>query len=213
MTRRRVPSISLNQALRTTLAALSPLGPCWHSNSTASPSFRVLYPFSWIAEKCTKTSSPVERWINPYPLAPLNHFTTPFSFKRTSFPTFINHLQRSSGTPRAAVPYHLRQILGHLECFESGETITPIGLPSVRTMNFCSSLMMLWQELESSARKICLAEPYGKTGRSLPAEAIFDRCAKGRFGTVRPVFRWAGHQGCTATDRVGDFEPASRLLA
>ena len=50
-----------NQALRTTLAALSPLGPCWHSNSTASPSFRVLYPFSWIAEKWTKTSSPVER--------------------------------------------------------------------------------------------------------------------------------------------------------
>ena len=34
------------QALRITLAALSPLGPCWHSNSTASPSFRVLYPFS-----------------------------------------------------------------------------------------------------------------------------------------------------------------------
>ncbi len=29
-----------------TFAALSPLGPCWHSNSTASPSFRVLYPFS-----------------------------------------------------------------------------------------------------------------------------------------------------------------------
>lgn len=27
--------------LRTTFAALSPLGPCWHSNSTASPSFRV----------------------------------------------------------------------------------------------------------------------------------------------------------------------------
>src|SRR6202167_2205363 len=74
-----------NQALRTTLAALSPLGPCWHSNSTASPSFRVLYPFSWIAEKCTKTSSPVERWINPYPLAPLNHFTVPFSLTENSF--------------------------------------------------------------------------------------------------------------------------------
>jgi hypothetical protein len=27
---------------RLTLAALSPLGPCWHSNSTASPSFSVL---------------------------------------------------------------------------------------------------------------------------------------------------------------------------
>src|SRR6266852_7901312 len=32
-----------------------------------------------MAEKCTKTSSPVERWINPYPFAPLNHFTVPFS--------------------------------------------------------------------------------------------------------------------------------------
>ncbi len=87
--------LTLNQALRTTFAAFSPLGPCWHSNSTASPSFRVLYPFSWIAEKCTKTSSPVERWIKPYPLAPLNHFTTPFSFKRTSFPDAYYHLQRS----------------------------------------------------------------------------------------------------------------------
>ena len=27
---------------RVTLAAFSPLGPCWHSNSTDSPSFRVL---------------------------------------------------------------------------------------------------------------------------------------------------------------------------
>src|SRR5579862_157852 len=32
-----------------------------------------------MAEKCTNTSSPVERWINPYPFAPLNHFTVPFS--------------------------------------------------------------------------------------------------------------------------------------
>src|ERR1700745_3012583 len=32
-----------------------------------------------MAEKCTKTSSPVERWIKPYPFAPLNHFTVPFS--------------------------------------------------------------------------------------------------------------------------------------
>src|SRR5208283_4222108 len=31
-----------------------------------------------MAEKCTKTSSPVERWMNPYPFAPLNHFTVPF---------------------------------------------------------------------------------------------------------------------------------------
>src|SRR5690349_20950965 len=32
-----------------------------------------------MAEKWTNTSSPVERWINPYPFAPLNHFTVPFS--------------------------------------------------------------------------------------------------------------------------------------
>src|ERR1019366_9892886 len=39
-----------------------------------------------MAEKCTNTSSPVERWINPYPFAPLNHFTVPFSLsQRNSF--------------------------------------------------------------------------------------------------------------------------------
>src|SRR6266852_1249191 len=37
-----------------------------------------------MAEKCTKTSSPVERCIKPYPLAPLNHFTVPFSFTNTT---------------------------------------------------------------------------------------------------------------------------------
>src|ERR1700728_1076896 len=107
-----------------------------------------------MAEKCTKTSSPVERWINPYPLAPLNHFTTPFSFKRTPFPDFI-HLQRSLGTPRAAVEAR-RRILGHLECCGSGKQLHQLAFRAFRTMNFCSSLMMLWQELELSARKICL---------------------------------------------------------
>ncbi len=34
--------MSANQALRKTFAALRPFGPCWHSNSTASPSFNVL---------------------------------------------------------------------------------------------------------------------------------------------------------------------------
>src|SRR5208283_952470 len=38
-----------------------------------------------MAEKCTKTSSPVERWMNPYPFAPLNHFTVPFSLTKNSF--------------------------------------------------------------------------------------------------------------------------------
>jgi hypothetical protein len=38
-----------------------------------------------MAEKCTKTSSPVERWMKPYPFAPLNHFTVPFSLTKSSF--------------------------------------------------------------------------------------------------------------------------------
>src|SRR5205814_10339596 len=32
-----------------------------------------------MAEKCTNTSSPFWRLINPYPLASLNHFTVPVS--------------------------------------------------------------------------------------------------------------------------------------
>src|SRR5215467_5910373 len=42
-----------------------------------------------MAEKCTNTSSPVERWIKPYPFAPLNHFTVPFSL--TDKTPFTNH--------------------------------------------------------------------------------------------------------------------------
>src|SRR3954462_9357056 len=38
-----------------------------------------------MAEKCTKTSSPVVRWMKPKPLAPLNHFTVPFSLTNCSF--------------------------------------------------------------------------------------------------------------------------------
>src|SRR5580704_3987258 len=38
-----------------------------------------------MAEKWTNTSSPVERWIKPYPFAPLNHFTVPFSLTSTPF--------------------------------------------------------------------------------------------------------------------------------
>ena len=46
---------------RTTFAAWKPFGPLVRSNSTVSPSFKLRYPLSWIAEKCTKTSSPVDR--------------------------------------------------------------------------------------------------------------------------------------------------------
>src|SRR5487761_1672395 len=41
-----------------------------------------------MAEKWTKTSSPVERSMNPYPFAPLNHLTTPRSL--TIFLSFFN---------------------------------------------------------------------------------------------------------------------------
>jgi hypothetical protein len=39
------------------------------------------------------------------------------------------------------------------------ETITSIGLPTVSNCELPSSLMMLWQELELSAREIYLREP------------------------------------------------------
>jgi hypothetical protein len=37
-------------------------------------------------------------------LAPLNHFTTPFSFKRNPFPDFIDLLQHISGSGSAVDP-------------------------------------------------------------------------------------------------------------
>src|SRR5215472_18058615 len=82
--RRRPIRLAANFYTRTTLAAWKPFGPLVRSNSTVSPSFKLRYPFSWIAEKCTNTSSPVERWMNPYPLAPLNHLTVPFSLTNTT---------------------------------------------------------------------------------------------------------------------------------
>src|SRR5713226_666248 len=49
-----------------------------------------------MAEKCTNTSSPVERWINPYPLAPLNHFTVPFSLTKKLLSPLVCHLTSAS---------------------------------------------------------------------------------------------------------------------
>src|ERR1035438_6799595 len=43
-----------------------------------------------MAEKCTNTSSPVERWMNPYPFAPLNDFPVPFSLTKTPFESLLN---------------------------------------------------------------------------------------------------------------------------
>ena len=48
-----------------TFSACQPLGPLVTSNSTLWPSWRLLKPPDWIAEKCTKTSSPVCRLMKP----------------------------------------------------------------------------------------------------------------------------------------------------
>jgi hypothetical protein len=88
------------------------------------------------------------------------------------------HYERPKTGPKG----RFRQILGHLERFGSGETITPIW-PSKRSNDeLCSSLMMLWQELESSASKICLLTMTWKPVKW---------CATGQ------KTRWQGHQGCT----------------
>src|ERR1035438_9669779 len=56
-----------------------------------------------MAEKCTNTSSPVERWMNPYPFAPLNHLTVPFSLTaKTPFTIAKNYLRQSRSSPRFA---------------------------------------------------------------------------------------------------------------
>src|SRR5579862_685967 len=62
-----------------TFSACQPFGPFVTSNCTVWPSCRLLKPPAWMAEKCTKTSSPFCRLIKPYPLASLNHFTVPCS--------------------------------------------------------------------------------------------------------------------------------------
>src|ERR1700694_3890799 len=63
-----------------------------------------------MTEKCTKTSSPVESWITPYPFAPLNHFTVPFSLtEKTPFASAlrINFLPLSD--PHLDRPRHALQ--------------------------------------------------------------------------------------------------------
>src|SRR4029453_13684487 len=72
------------QALRT-LAAWSPFGPLVTSNSTLSPSDRLLKPWAWMALKCTNTSSPASWVMKPKPFASLNHLTVPLAIEPTSF--------------------------------------------------------------------------------------------------------------------------------
>src|SRR6187431_1702958 len=58
--------------------ACLPFGPCVTSKETFCPSFSVLKPCIWIAEKCAKRSSlPSSGVMKPYPFASLNHLTVP----------------------------------------------------------------------------------------------------------------------------------------
>src|SRR5438094_4198837 len=76
---------SSNYALRT-FAAWRPLGPRVTSNSTWSPSARLLKPCAATALKWTKTSSPLSCVMKPKPFASLNHLTRPCAITRT-FPS------------------------------------------------------------------------------------------------------------------------------
>src|SRR5579884_254451 len=73
-----VAASTVAQTLRT-FCACKPLGPWATSNSTTSPSARLLKPSAWIAVKWTNTSGPDSCAIKPKPFASLNHFTLPFA--------------------------------------------------------------------------------------------------------------------------------------
>src|SRR5215472_967989 len=59
-----------------------------------------------MAEKWTKTSSPLWRWMNPKPLLALNHFTVPCSlftaFTRFCQPVTAEHYFKLSDAPSPA---------------------------------------------------------------------------------------------------------------
>src|SRR5512145_2565375 len=64
------------------LLACLPFGPWVTSKLTFWPSFRVLKPCIWIAEKCANRSSPPSSGVmNPYPFASLNHLTVPVAIQ------------------------------------------------------------------------------------------------------------------------------------
>src|SRR4051794_25177807 len=60
-----------------TFWASSPLRPGATSNSTVSPSFRLLYPLPSMFEKCTNTSAPPSREMKPNPFSALKNLTVP----------------------------------------------------------------------------------------------------------------------------------------
>src|SRR6185436_17815565 len=67
-----------SQAILVTFAAAGPFLPGTMSNSTRSPSARLLKPLPWISEWWTKQSAlPSSGVMKPNPLLSLNHFTRP----------------------------------------------------------------------------------------------------------------------------------------
>src|SRR5690606_18525233 len=71
--------LPFGQSAASTASACSPFCPWTTRKLTFWPSCRVLNPGIWIARKCTNTSSPLSRLMNPKPFASLNHFTVPIS--------------------------------------------------------------------------------------------------------------------------------------
>src|SRR5258706_15857133 len=84
------------------LEACLPLGPVTTSKLTFWPSFKVLNPFIWIAEKCANKSSPPSSGVmNPKPFASLNHLTIPVAIHFLCVDVPISPLRHESvrGTP------------------------------------------------------------------------------------------------------------------
>src|ERR1700704_603826 len=87
-----------------------------------------------MTEKCTKTSSPVERWMNPYPFAPLNHFTVPFSLtEKTPFASALRINSLPLSGQRLDRRRHALQKNGRprLRCFLPPSTERQPGLVQV----------------------------------------------------------------------------------
>ena len=75
--------------------ACLPLGPCVTSNWTFWPSFKVLKPDDWIAEKWANKSSPPSSGVmKPKPLESLNHLTVPVAI--IHFQLITNHTSRKA---------------------------------------------------------------------------------------------------------------------
>src|SRR6185503_7836725 len=123
-----------------------------------------------MAEKCTNTSSPLDRWMNPYPLAPLNHFTTPCSFIYLlllrlahwgnlipTFPSFVaagsvsarrNHPRNGASRRRASIKA-LWQLDSSLDwgCAFQTPKLHCYGLPEILQRTAClrHAVLKLWQ--------------------------------------------------------------------